>query len=288
MTKSQSEITQTMPCGSGRHPAGWHLRRCLVAILLLVVSALSMASTGSTDSDSQHWQNKRYIENGFYNIALIGEHEQVSPVVRKWVQPLRVWFYSEAGDPGLQRWLLSTHLEQLSRITGLPTVFVADRDQANVRILFTSEGDPNGMAARVLSRNGLRQLERSVCVGQFRSNRRAEITRGTVVIPVERAKALGKLVPCVIEEVTQMLGLFNDSRHFHPTVFSDVTDDEFLTGFDFLLLKLLYAPEVTTGMTYAQAAPVIRRQLDAWERDGLIHRASSIVADNPLYAFSMR
>ena len=135
------------------------------------------------------------------------------------------------------------------------------------------------------SGSGLRQLQRSVCVGQFRSNRRAEIVRGTVVIPVERAKSLGKLLPCVIEEVTQMLGLLNDSRHFHPTVFSDVTDDELLTGFDFLLLKLLYSPQLVTGMTYDQAAPVIRRQLAAWERSGMIHRASSIVADSPLYAF---
>ncbi len=232
-----------------------------------------------------HWHNKQYIEYGFYNIALNGEHERISPVVRKWVQPLRVWFYSEAGDPALQRWLLSTHLQQLSRITGLPTTFVLDRNQANVRILFTGERDPNGMAARALSHSGLRQLQRSVCVGQFRSNRRGEIIRGTVVIPVERAESLGKLLPCVIEEVTQMLGLLNDSRHFHPTVFSDVTDDEFLTGFDYLLLKLLYSPQLVTGMTYFQAAPVIRRQLDAWERNGLIYRASSLVADSPLHVF---
>jgi hypothetical protein len=268
-----------------RSHLGWTC--LLMTLLLLALSLPANAITGGANA-APHWQDRRYIENGFYNIALNGEHERISPVVRKWVEPLRVWFYSEAGDPELQQWLLSSHLQQLSEITGLPATFVDDRAQANVRILFTSESDPNGMAARELSPNGLRHLGRSVCLGQFRSNRRAEIVSGTVVIPVERAEALGKLVPCVIEEVTQMLGLLNDSRYFHPTVFSDVTDDEFLTGFDFLLLKLLYSPEVTTGMTYSQAAPVIRRQLEIWERNGLINRASSIVANSPLYALTMR
>jgi hypothetical protein len=145
--------------------------------------------------------------------------------------------------------------------------------------LFINDRDPNGVAARELSRAGLRQLDQSVCLGQIRFNRLAEITRGTVVIPVGRAEANGKLVPCVIEEVTQMLGLINDSRHFHPTVFSDLTDDEYLTGPDYLFLKLLYSPEVYSGMTHLQVSPVIRRQLDLWERNGVLFEASSIAAD---------
>jgi hypothetical protein len=238
----------------------------------------------TADTARSHWQDKRYIEQGFYDIALNGEHERLQPVVRKWVRPLRIWHYSEAGDRSRQQWLLSSHFEQLSRITGLSVTFVPHRDQANVRILFVRDNDPNAMAARELSVNGRQQLDRSVCLGQIRFNERAEITRGTVVIPVARAESQGRLVACVVEEVTQMLGLINDSRRLHPTVFSDVTDDEFLTGLDFLLLKLLYSPALKSGMSHAQVAPVIRRQLDRWERNGLIHRAPAMVTDSPLYA----
>ena len=286
MKLSRTEITHvgSIECAQHRKCRSWW--RLSAALLIVALSTPAIAMTGNAGG-AQHWQNKRYIEQGFYDIALNSEYERLQPVVRKWIQPLRIWFYSEAGDSAQQRWLLWTHFQQLSRITGLPAEFVHQRDQANVRILFTSDRDPNGMAARELSRTGVRELEHSVCIGQIRFNHRAEITQGVVVIPVERAQSRGKLLPCVIEEVTQMLGLINDSRRVHPTVFSDVTDDELLTGLDYLLLKLLYSPELSSGMTHVQAAPVIRRQLDAWEHSGLIRRASSIVADSPLHATLM-
>jgi hypothetical protein len=273
MSSSRSAITHVVAKDSCQQRIGLSWRSLLTTILVIALSSPA-AATKRGAHGAPHWQNKHYVENGFYDIALNGEYEQLQPVVRKWVQPLRIWFYSEAGDRAQQQWLLSTHFQQLSGITGLPVEFVPHREQANVRILFISDRDRNGMAARELSRTGRRELKRSICLGQIRFNRRAEITQGTVVIPVERATSRRKLVACVIEEVTQMLGLINDSRHFHPTVFSDVTDDEFLTGLDFLLLKLLYSPELLSGMTRAQASPVIRRQLDIWERNGLIHRAS--------------
>lgn len=286
MSLSRSEITHVVAKDRCQRRPGLSWRSLLTAMLVIVLSSPAAAITDGAHG-VPHWQNKHYIENGFYDIALNGEHERLQPVIRKWAQPLRIWFYSEAGDRARQQWLLSTHLRQLSRITGLPAEFVPHRNQANVRILFINDSDRNGMAARELSRTGRRELERSICLGQIRFNRRAEITNGTVVIPVNRAANRGKLAACVIEEVTQMLGLINDSRHVHPTVFSDVTDDEFLTGLDFLLLKLLYSPGVVSGMTHAQASPEIRRQLDLWERNGLIHRATSMVADNPRYAVLM-
>jgi hypothetical protein len=260
----------------------------LLVVITLLTSSSLRAVTGVDVDEVPHWQDKRYLEKGFFEIALNGEHERLRPVVRKWVQPLRIWFYSESGDPAQQRWLVSSHFQHLTQITGLPVEFVPHRQQANVRILFTAEHDPNGMAARELSSTGRRELERSICLGQIRFNRKSEITEGVVVIPVQRAESRGKLVPCVIEEVTQMLGLVNDSRGFYPTVFSDLTDDELLTGFDLLLLKLLYSSEVRTGMTYAQLTPVIRRQLDLWERQGLIGSASAMVSESPLHAYSMR
>ena len=249
----------------------------VVAVAWLAACTSLHAGTGTA-----HWQDKRYIEGSFYDIALQGEHERLRPVVRKWTQPLRVWVHSGAGDAELQRWLLRMHFEQLSGIVGLPVEFVAQRETANVRVFFAAEQQARRIAADEMSPVAVRQIDHSVCLGQIRYNRRAEITHGTVIIPVERAEAAGKLVPCVVEEMTQMLGLINDSDRVTPTVFSDTTEHELLTGLDYLLLKLLYLPQLQSGMTVAQAAPVIRRQLDAWEREGLIRRASEAVAVGPL------
>jgi len=263
-----------------------HLKKTALHHFSLLILCLALLPGGNVlaKADLEHWQNKRYIEDSFYDIVLRGEYEQVRPVIRKWAQPLRIWMHSSAGDAYEQKRLLAMHFVHLGDIVGLPVELVEKREQANVRVFFTSNKETAGVVAREMSATAVRQLNHSVCIGQIRFNRWAEITRGTVVIPVERAISQGKLVPCVVEEVTQMLGLINDSKRYYPTVFSDITDDELLTGLDYVLLKLLYSPKLRTGMTISQAAPFIRRQLDTWERDGLISRANATIAEGPLYA----
>jgi len=263
-----------------------HVNKRILSTITSLLVCLAVLTSGGVFAKAkpEHWQNKRYIEDSFYDIVMRGEYEQVRPVIRKWARPLRIWMSSSAGDPREQLRLLAMHFVHVGDIIGLPVELVEKREQANVRVFFTSEKDTSRVVAREMSMTALRQLNHSVCIGQIRFNRWSEITRGTVVIPVERAQQQGKLVPCVVEEMTQMLGLINDSERYFPTVFSDHTDDELLTGLDYVLLKLLYSPKLRTGMTYSQAAPVIRRQLDAWERNGFIRRAKVEIANGPLYA----
>jgi hypothetical protein len=66
---------------------------------------------------------------------------------------------------------------------------------------------------------------------------------------------------CVHEELAQGLGLANDSPRARPSIFND--DDEFalLTRHDEELLKLLYHPALTPGMTPDQARPIVARLL---------------------------
>ena len=71
---------------------------------------------------------------------------------------------------------------------------------------------------------------------------------------------------CVHEELAQGLGLANDSPYARPSIFND--DDEFalLTAHDEILLRLLYHPDLTPGMTPDQARPIVARILA--RRDG--------------------
>ncbi|WP_169726938.1 DUF2927 domain-containing protein [Pseudodonghicola xiamenensis] len=63
---------------------------------------------------------------------------------------------------------------------------------------------------------------------------------------------------CIHEELAQGLGLPNDSPEARPSIFND--DDEFalLTRHDELLLKMLYDPRLSPGMTPDQARPIAR------------------------------
>lgn len=227
------------------------------------------------------WQDKRYIERSFYDIALNAEYrsERVPKVVKRWNRPIRVWMRSGAGDSERQRKLLEGHLRTLGEIARLSVRLVDNRRDANVRIFFAAEAELRPLVRREMPATALRQLKHSQCLGSIRFNREAEIIAGTVVIPVERALASDKLEPCIVEEVTQMLGLINDSRFARNTVFSDNTENESLTGLDYLLIKLLYSPQLEPGMSLREAMPLVRRQLDIWERVGLIQRAPKLLAD---------
>jgi hypothetical protein len=64
---------------------------------------------------------------------------------------------------------------------------------------------------------------------------------------------------CIHEEISQGLGLANDSPAARPSIFND--DDEFgrLTTHDELLLQMLYDPRLAPGMSADEAAGTVRR-----------------------------
>lgn len=64
---------------------------------------------------------------------------------------------------------------------------------------------------------------------------------------------------CYHEEIAQGLGLSNDSPQARPSIFND--DEEFglLTTHDEQLLKMLYDPRLTPGMSAEEATPIVRQ-----------------------------
>lgn len=68
---------------------------------------------------------------------------------------------------------------------------------------------------------------------------------------------------CLIEEVTQALGLPNDFFTVKPSIFND--DDEYqdLTWQDQLFLRVLCDKRVRPGMARAAFEPLARRVVDA-------------------------
>ncbi len=82
----------------------------------------------------------------------------------------------------------------------------------------------------------------------------------TNAVAIIRAELPNRLrTSCLHEEIAQGFGLANDSPNARPSIFND--DDEFgrLTSMDELLLRMLYDPRLTPGMTEADAAPIVRR-----------------------------
>ena len=67
----------------------------------------------------------------------------------------------------------------------------------------------------------------------------------------------------ILEEVIQSLGLLNDSYLHEDSIFyQGFNEPQWPTDLDFLLVKLLYHPEIKPGLTYPHCVPLIRRILE--------------------------
>jgi hypothetical protein len=62
---------------------------------------------------------------------------------------------------------------------------------------------------------------------------------------------------CLHEEVAQAIGPLNDLYRLPDSVFNDDNFHTVLTGFDMLILRATYAPELRSGMTRAEVAAAL-------------------------------
>lgn len=201
----------------------------------------------------QHWQHESYLSTSFAQIALQGEHGESDGRLHKWQQPIFYTVRDLTGDQRLHQKMVTQQFKHLSSITGHPISPTRHSHNANVTILFSTEQnlDSDLLKSMGISNQAFRQSlqHNSVCLARIAYDRSASINKAIVIIPVDRARAHGKLMACVVEELTQIMGLPNDSSDVYPSIFNDHSFNNFLTGLDYLLLQLLYNDALKAGMT---------------------------------------
>ena len=116
-----------------------------------------------------------------------------------------------------------------------------------------------------------------ICLANFATNARYEITRATIIIPVDYSRAKGRFLDCVVEELSQVMGLPNDSDKVFPSIFNDSSIDSFLTGLDYVLLRLAYHPALQPGMTSDEVRAALPTALKALRANGDIAQATQRV-----------
>ena len=77
-------------------------------------------------------------------------------------------------------------------------------------------------------------------------------SRAAVFVPADSSPQ--ELRDCLHEELAQALGPLNDLYRLSDSVFNDDNLHSVLTGFDMLMLRVSYAPELASGMSRAEVA----------------------------------
>jgi hypothetical protein len=244
----------------------------------LVARGLLRTDGGGPDTPYTERDLARNFERiAFYDEYVPGQgftpaRNQRSPL-RKWAGPVRVSVEFGAHVPQAQRASdtaeVTRYVARLARLTGHPISM--SEDEPNYHVLFMSEDDRTHLLRRIrqieprIDQNTyqmIRDLPRSVhCLVAAFSDREGSYvyTRAIAVIRSEHPP-LSRLA-CIHEEIAQGLGLANDSARARPSIFNDDEEFALLTSHDEELLRLLYNPALTPGMTAEEARPIIRRLL---------------------------
>ncbi len=168
------------------------------------------------------------------------------------------------------------------RMTGaVPPAATADlarliarlRAEAGIDIAPAAAGETAGITVEFLPRAQMQAIvPQAACFvvprvadwDEFRRKRFGDATdwttltvrdRVAVFIPADVAPQ--EVRDCLHEELAQALGPLNDLYHLSDSVFNDDNFHTVLTGFDMLVLRAIYAPELRSGMTRAEVAAVL-------------------------------
>jgi len=249
------------------------------SVIIWVIAAIHPAVASST-----HWQQPAFLLQSFEEVALGSEDGRAKPIVHKWLRPVKVYVDHQVGDVQLHDRMLNAHIRHLKLISGHNIQRVSSAHLANVRVLFTQEQQLYEMALKYSGKPTAKQTSNAVCLAGVRGKKSGEIVAATIYIPVDRARQRGKLVACIVEELTQVLGLPRDSDKVFPSIFNDHSTDNLLSGLDDLLLRILFDQRIQPGMDRSalrQQVPLIIKDLQS---QGMIQTAEQRVRQqSPLY-----
>ena len=143
------------------------------------------------------------------------------------------------------------------------------RDEAGVDITEVT-GGPAHITVETVSRKAIRKaLPKAACfvvpnvssLAEFRRKRRSPDTdwsqlrsREQLAIFLPNDVSPQEARDCLHEELAQAIGPLNDLYRLPDSVFNDDNVHTVLTGFDMLILRATYAPELHTGLSRAEVA----------------------------------
>ena len=215
------------------------------------------------------------LERNFEEIAFYNEYagrsgSELAGGLSRWSGPVRlVANFGPSVPPGQRerdQQVLDNYAGRLARITGHPISTVGKR--GNFHVIFASADDRAYVAERVRTLlPNLSDGDLQLFVNPPRTHYCFVLAGGPQGAPFDYIQGVALIRAehpdlvrdsCIHEEVSQGLGLLNDSPRARPSIFNDDDEFAFLTSHDEKLLKMLYDPRLRTGMSADEARPLLR------------------------------
>ncbi len=238
----------------------------------LVAQGLLRTDGGQRDAPFSDWT----LAQNFIRIAAFDEYasglkgpiqSETPSTIRRWDSPVRIGIRFGASVPPDVRVTdtarIASLVNQLARATRHPIRLDNTNPNFIVQIVNEDERQALGPVAAA-SLNGATAADIAGIINMPRSTYclvyaqseagKSTYTRAFAVIRAEHPDLLR--LSCLHEEIAQGLGLANDSPQARPSIFNDNEEFALLTPQDELMLRILYHPSLTPGMTADQARPI--------------------------------
>ncbi|MEP5761420.1 MAG: DUF2927 domain-containing protein [Litoreibacter sp.] len=207
-------------------------------------------------------RSNRQIAQDFLDLSFTMESGRTLPFLTRFEEPIRVSV--RPGAPAI----LNVELSRLLR---------RFRNEARIDIARAQRGQDAQIVIQAIPRRDLqRAVPAAACFvvpnvngwEDFKRKRNRSVTdwtklksrtRATIILPSDVSPQ--EIRDCLHEEIAQALGPLNDLYRLPDSTFNDDNFHTVLTGFDMLILRAYYSPELPNGITREEAAKRLPRVL---------------------------
>jgi len=248
----------------------WAYRKIAGKVVATVIAACCASGVAA-----EELTNAKIIRD--FNIIAFGNEYTLKRYdnVRKWSGPIRVGIQGKKYPAYFEAYI-KQHIRDLWEITHHPIELYYsyvmqktgelakdfDPKKVNFILFYLPAKDIPKAVAKYFDNDEAqvrKMIEVSTCFAKFFTKKNV-ITAAIAVFPDHRPK--NHMRACVVEELTQVLGLANDSSDVNPSIFNDTSPYFELTEHDRWMLKMFYDPRITAGMPRKEAMKIGRTILD--------------------------
>ncbi|HAS40970.1 MAG TPA: hypothetical protein DCS93_10840 [Microscillaceae bacterium] len=193
------------------------------------------------------------VKNYFKEIAIGSEYGRGKKIV-KWTRDMKIFVM---GDkiPEMEQELdkIIKELNQLVRPIRIQRVY--NKSQANFYVFFGTVGQ----YLKKVESNAGRYARRNLAMFYVYYGRQGTVTKGSMYVDTYTMKAKNTRKHLLREELTQALGLMNDSYKYPSSVFyQKFSRSTRYTKIDKQIIRLLYSNQIKPGMSRQQVEQALR------------------------------
>ena len=231
---------------------------------LAVTFCLAIGLAAASVTAQEDWPTNDQLM-GFFETVVFGNEVpgREATIVRKWESPIRYKFGGITSTIERNRAGAQAHMATLSRFSNLEFQEIGAAEPGEQLVIwFTDSGrmEEAGLALAANPEDLVGNTQGARCFFLSYHGDDGVLVAARVVINADLGPEV--VAHCLLEEVTQSLGMPNDDRAIVPSIFNDTMQLDALSFIDQVIVRMLYDPTLAPGTPRAEALRIARTVLE--------------------------